>query len=93
MNGKGIVIIQPVGGFVGDGAPNSFFRSEGRLALSSLSTQDCARIEALFSKPLAGGGTFYYRITLQGPDGQTTVDAPPEAVPEVLIASIHSSML
>jgi len=92
VTGQVVVIIQPVGGFVGDGAPNNRFHSEGRLPLSSLSSEDRARVEALFSRPAAERTNFQYRITLEGPDGKKTVDAPPEAVPEALITSIHTSL-
>jgi hypothetical protein len=87
-----MLIIQPVGGFTGGGTPGSHFQSEGRLALSSLAPQDQMRIKALFSAPAPEKKNFYYRITLEGPNGTKTVDASPETVPEALIDSIQTRL-
>lgn len=86
------LIIQPVGGFVGGGAPGSHFRSEGRLPCSSLSPQDQAQIKALFASPVPEKTNFYYRITLEDQGSSQTIDALPETVPAALIAAIRTSL-
>ena len=86
------LIIEAVGGFVGEGAPGSRFHSEGRLPLAALTPQDQARVQALFSQPAPEKTNFYYRITIQGPDGSKTIDARPETVPEALLNSIQSKL-
>ncbi len=86
------LIIEAVGGFVGEGAPGGHFHSEGRLPLASLTPQDQARVQALFSQPAPQKTNFYYRITLKGPNGSQTIDALPETVPDALINSIQSRL-
>jgi hypothetical protein len=79
------LIVQPVGGFVGAGGPGHV-KSEGRIAMSALSSEDRAKVDALFSHPPNASGNFYYRITRGG----QTVNVPPEAVPAALIASVKT---
>ena len=81
--------VQPIGGFAGAGGPGHV-KSEGRIAVSALSPEDRAKVEALFSHPQPPPGNFYYRITRQGPGGTKSVDAPADAVPEALVASVKS---
>ena len=83
------LIVQPIGGFAGAGAPGHV-RSEGHLSMASLSPADRAMIEALFSRPQGAAGNFGYRITRRSAGGDKTVDASPDAVPPALIASIKS---
>jgi len=86
------LIIEAVGGFVGEGVPGSRFHSEGRLPLAALTARDQARVRALFSHPAPEKTNFYYRITLRGPDGSQTIDASPETIPEALLNSIQSRL-
>ncbi len=88
----GEITIQPVGGIVGAGNPNSRVRTEGRVPFSSLSPTDRAKVEELFSRPAAQPSNFFYRLTVERPEGTKTIDVPPEAVPEALIRSIHSTL-
>lgn len=89
---SGELIIQPVGGFTGAGAPGAKFHSEGRLPVSSLSEPDRARIDELFAKPATEMANFYYRITLESPEGTRTIEVPPETVPKTLIDSIRTTL-
>lgn len=86
----GNLIIQEVGGFAAGGTPSAHFRKEGRLALSALSPEDRERVLAMFANPKPVNANFYYRITLEGPSGQQTVEALPEVVPTALLASVET---
>ena len=77
------VVIEPVGGFTG-GA----LKSEGRMPLASLSSEDRAAIESLMAAPEPEAGNFGYRLTFHGPDGATTRVVPADRVPAALVASI-----
>lgn len=83
------LIVQPVGGFVGAGGPGHV-KSEGRIAVSALSSEDRAKVDALFAQPPAAPSNFYYRITREGSSGTRTVNVPPEAVPAALISSVKT---
>jgi hypothetical protein len=86
----GNLTIEEIGGFAAGGTPGAHFRKEGRLALSDLSAEDRERVRAMFSNPKPVNANFYYRITLEGPSGQQTIEALPEAVPAALIASVKT---
>jgi len=86
---RGDLIIQAVGGVVGAGA-GSHHHSEGRLAVSSLTQRDQARIKALFAAPAPERCNFYYRIILEAPSGAMAIEALPGTVPEALIAAIET---
>jgi hypothetical protein len=86
----GSLIIQEVGGFAAGGTPGAHFRKEGRLALADLSDEDREHVRAMFANPKQVNANFYYRITLEGPSGQQTIDVLPEAMPAALIASVKT---
>ena len=86
------LIVQPMGGFTGAGAPGSHVKSEGRMAVSALSAEDRAKVEALFSRPQPPPGNFYYRITRQGSGGTLSIDVPPDAVPSALVSSVKTTL-
>jgi hypothetical protein len=88
----GNLIIQEVGGFATGGTPGAHFRKEGRLALSDLSAEDRERVSAMFANPKPVNANFYYKITLEGPSGQQTIEVLPEAVPATLIASVKTTL-
>lgn len=81
--------VQPMGGFTGAGSPGHV-KSVGRIAMSDLSPEDRAKVEAMFSRPQPVPGNFYYRITRQGSEGTKSVDVPADAVPAALIASVKT---
>jgi hypothetical protein len=86
------LVIQPVGGVASGGTPGSHLHSEGRVSWSSLTPEDQARVKALLSSPPPKTGNFYYRITLEGPQGSQIIEALPETVPQALIGSIQSTL-
>lgn len=88
----GNLVIQEVGGFAAGGTPGAHFRKEGRVALSDLSSEDRERVRAMFANPKPVNANFHYRITLDGPSGQQTIDASPETVPPALIASVKTTL-
>jgi hypothetical protein len=81
--------VQPMGGFLGAGGPGHV-KSVGRIAVSALSQEDRAKVEALFSHPQPAPGNFYYRITRQRLGGTKSVDVPADAVPAALVASVKT---
>jgi hypothetical protein len=83
------LIVQPIGGFVGAGAPGRI-KSEGRIAMSALSPEDRAKVDAWFSHPQPAPGNFYYRIIRQGPSGTRSVDVPADTVPAALVATVKT---
>ena len=84
------LIVQPIGGFAGAGGPGHV-KSEGRIAMSALSPADRERVEELFSHPpTVLHGNFYYRITRQGHGGKHSIEVPPDAVPQALVASVKT---
>lgn len=85
------VIIQPIGGFAGAGAPGHL-RSEGRVATHTLSAADRAAVETLFASPRTAPGTFRYRLTRRSAGREESVDVPAEAVPATLTASIKTTL-
>jgi hypothetical protein len=88
----GNLIIQEVGGFAAGGTSGAHFRKEGRLALSDLSPEDTERILAMFANPKPVNANLYYKLTLDGPSGQKTIEALPEAIPLALIASVKTTL-
>ena len=88
----GDVVIEQLGGFVGGGTPLGHLRIEGRMAWSVLSKADQARLDALFAERKPVNANLRYRLTRDGPNGPETVEAPAEAVPEVLIKSIKTTI-
>ena len=85
------LIVQPMGGFTGAGGP-SHMKSEGRIAMSALSPEDRAKVEALFSGPQSAPSNMYYRITRQGAKGTASVNVPIDEVPQALLASVKDTL-
>jgi hypothetical protein len=83
------LILEPVGG-VADTGPSGHIKSEGRIAITALSPEDRARVEALFSHAQTAPGNFYYRLTRSGPGGTKSINVPPEAVPAALVATVKT---
>ena len=88
----GDVVIEQVGGFVGGGTPMGHLRMEGRVAWSALSAADQARVDALFAAQRPVNANMRYRLRREGPNGTETVEAPIEAVPQVLIESVRTTL-
>ena len=88
----GDVVIEQLGGFVGGGTPLGHLRMEGRMAWSALSSADQARLDALFAQRKPVNANLRYRLTRDGPNGVETVEVSPEAVPEVLIKSVKTTI-
>src|SRR5215831_19721669 len=88
----GDVVIEQLGGFVGGGTPLGHLRMEGRMAWSALSEEDQRRLDALFAERKPVNANLRYRLTRDGPNGPETVEAPVEAVPEVLIKSVKTTI-
>jgi hypothetical protein len=86
------VTIEQFGGFVGAGTPGGHLHTRGQVAWADLSAADQARIDALFAAKQPVNANLYYRLTRTGPHGPETVDAPGEAVPAALVASVHTTL-
>jgi len=86
------ITIQRMGGIAGYGTPNSKIVSRGTVSLDSLNATDRDATTALFQSFGQGlpetqsRDTFWYRVSTS--DGGT-VDVPEDAVPKVLLDSIH----
>ena len=87
-----VVTISEVGGFVGPGTPGGHIQTRGEMAWEALSDADRAAIDALFAAKRPVNANLYYRMTRTGPDGTETIDAPREAVPAALLASLKTTL-
>jgi hypothetical protein len=95
-----VVTIERLGGFAGFGGPN--LKSEGQISFSDLSPPDQAAVTGLFepgrktgpakSPPAAIPDAFHYRLTRVIDGRPRSVEAPEEAVPAPLLASIRDSI-
>jgi uncharacterized protein YbbC (DUF1343 family) len=87
------------GGFTGAGAPNSRIKSSGEQAMSALSTDDQATVEALFGNPEGHQGSTQqgnvprYRITRTVNGKDQTVVVPESAVPSSLQACVIDKLI
>jgi hypothetical protein len=88
----GNLVIQEVGGFAAGGTPGAHLRKEGRVALSDLSDEDRERVSAILANTKPVNANFYYKVTLESPSGQQTVEALPEAMPAALVASVKTTL-
>lgn len=86
------VAIEQRGGFVGPGTPGGHLHMRGRVAWSALNDADRAIVDALFAAKRPVDTNVSYRLTRTGPHGTETVDAPTEAVPQALIASVQTTL-
>ena len=86
------ITIEQMGGFVGPNTPGGHIRMRGSVAWSALSEADRATIDKLFTAKTPVNANFYYRLSRQV-DGKTeTVDALPGQVPQVLVASVKTTL-
>lgn len=86
--------IERLGGLAGFGGRGGRLRSQGTVDIQSLSPADQETVRQLFEgggPPPApqGADAFRYRITRQTPQGPQSVEAPHEALPQALIASVR----
>jgi hypothetical protein len=94
----GTLKIERIGGFAGFGVSGSKLKSSGEQAVSALSADDRAAVDALFDdperhqKPGLERDAFRYRITriLQGKN--QTVEVPETAVPAALKACVTDKL-
>ena len=87
-----IVTIEEKGGFVGAGMPGGHVHTRGEMAWDALSQADRAAIDALFAAKKPVNANQFYRLSRTGPNGPETVDAPREAVPAALLASVKTTL-
>jgi len=92
MGTMGDIVIEPVGGFVGGATPAGHLRMQGRVAWSALSAAEQARLDALFAARQPVNANMRYRLTRDGPNGPETIQVPMDAVPQVLIDSIRTTI-
>ncbi|MCY1127947.1 hypothetical protein OU426_13865 [Frigidibacter sp. RF13] len=93
---EAVVDVERLGGFAGFGGPGARIRSHGTMALSELSADDRARLEALVteeSPPLPMPDEFLYRITRQTEAGSVTIEVPESRVPEALRACVRDELM
>ena len=86
----GELLVEQLGGFVGGGTPGGHLRTEGRVAWSALSEADRSRVDALFAARRPVNANLRYRLTRDGPNGRETVEAPIEALPQVVIECVKT---
>jgi hypothetical protein len=90
--------IERIGGVAGFGLPRSKIESTGELAISALSTDDQASVEALFQnparqqKPGQERDAFRYRITRIVKGQSHSVEVPESAVPLALRGSVSDKL-
>jgi hypothetical protein len=93
----GTLKIERIGGLAGFGMTGSKIKSSGEAAISALSADDQASVEALFRGPASQPGPaqardgIRYRIT-RATDGKT-VEVPESAVPSALQACVSDKLL
>jgi hypothetical protein len=94
----GTLKIERIGGLAGFGLPRSKIESTGEQAISALSTDDQASVEALFQKPARQQGpgqerdAFRSRITRIVKGQSQTVEVPESAVPHALKACVSDKL-
>ncbi len=85
--------IERLGGLAGQG-PRSHLKSRGALDVSELSEADQATINRLFKAggapdPDTGADYHRYRVTRRTPTGEQTIEAPHDALPSAVTASVR----
>jgi hypothetical protein len=93
----GTLKIERIGGLGGFGLPGSKVKSGGEAAMSALSADDRAAVEALFGKKRQQGpgqnrDSFSYRITRVVDGKNQTVEVPESAVPAALKACVSDKL-
>jgi hypothetical protein len=94
----GTLKIERVGGFAGFGVSGSKLTSRGEQAVSALSADDRAAVDALFDDPerhQKSGlerDSFRYRITRIAKGKNQTVEVPETAVPAALKACVTDKL-
>jgi hypothetical protein len=92
----GTLKIERIGGLGGFGLPGSRVKSTGEQAISALSADDQASVEALFRNPAQGPGqardTFRYRITRVTDGKNQTIEVPESIVPPALKACVSDKL-
>lgn len=89
--------IERLGGFGGFGGPGSHIRSRGCVGWSRLSAAERRVCEALFADP-PGAATpapdgFRYRLTRRSPEGELTIEAAEEDVPQKLRNAVKDELI
>ena len=89
--------IERVGGLAGFGGPH--LKSKGEVAISALSPQDRAAVDALFAgnrraSPEHPGAAdrFQYRLTRQTASGSETVEVPESSIPPALRSVVRDTL-
>jgi hypothetical protein len=93
----GTLKIERIGGLGGFSTPGSRVKSGGEQAMSALSAEDRAAVEALFGKKRQQGpgqnrDTFRYRITRIVDGKSQTIEVPESAVPAALQACVTDKL-
>ena len=92
----GILKIERIGGLAGFGLSGSKVKSTGEQAISALSADDQASVEALFNNPAPGPGqardAFRYRITRVTDGKNQTIEVPKSIVPPALKACVSDKL-
>jgi hypothetical protein len=92
----GTLKIERIGGLAGFGLSNSRIKSTGEQAISALSADDQASVEALFHNPAQGPGqerdAFRYRITRVTNGKNQTIEVPESIVPPALKACVSDKL-
>jgi hypothetical protein len=94
----GTLKIERIGGVAGFGLPSSRVKSSGEQAVSALSADDQAKVEALFNnpephqKPGPERDAFRYRITRISQGKNQTVEVPETAIPDALKACVTDKL-
>jgi hypothetical protein len=95
----GMLKIERIGGLAGFGLAGSKLSSSGEQAISALSADDQASVEALFHGPAHQPGAdqtrdgFRYRLTRVTDGKNQTVEVPESAVPSALKACVSDKLL
>jgi hypothetical protein len=94
----GTLKIERIGGLAGFGVPGSKLKSSGEQAISALSADDQASVEALFSDSKHQQGSeqmrdgFRYRISRLVNGKNQTVEVPESVVPSALKACVSDKL-
>jgi len=94
----GTLKIERIGGVAGFGLPSSRVKSSGEQAVSALSADDQAKVEALFNNPERHQGSglegdvFRYRITRMSKGKSQTIEVPEPSVPHALRACVSDKL-
>lgn len=95
----GMLQVERIGGLAGFGAGGSHLRSQGKVDMASLSSEEQAAIEALFesdstktdSSKMRDG--FRYKISRTTPSGTETVEAAESAVPPAIAQCVKDELM